>query len=49
MEDVMDFRNRDNFCESKTYRNLQDAFKGETSASGKYAIYGMKAKEDGFV
>lgn len=40
--------NGDNFKESNTYKNLQAAFSGETSASGKYAIFGMKAKEDGY-
>ncbi len=38
----------DDFTKSKTYKNLKDAFAGETSASGKYAIFGMKAKEDGY-
>jgi rubrerythrin len=40
--------NGDNFIESNTYRNLLAAFNGEATASTKYAIYGMKAKEDGF-
>jgi len=40
--------NGDNFRESNTYQNLQEAFKGEGTASTKYAIYGMKAKEDGY-
>ena len=33
---------------SKTIRNLKDAFKGETTASAKYAAYSKKAKEDGY-
>jgi rubrerythrin len=37
------------FRDSNTYKNLQDAFKGETSASGKYAMYGKKALEDGYI
>lgn len=37
------------FIESKTYKNLQEAFKGETSASGKYALYARKAEEDGYI
>lgn len=36
------------FKESKTYLNLQNAFSGETSASGKYAMFGRKAKEEGY-
>lgn len=38
-----------NFQDSNTFRNLQEAFKGETSASGKYAMYGKKAEEDGYM
>lgn len=37
-----------NFKESKTYENLKKAFEGELKASSKYAIYGAKAREDGF-
>lgn len=44
----MFYNNGDNFKESNTYKNLQAAFQGETSASGKYAIFGMKAKEEGY-
>lgn len=36
------------FRESNTFRNLQAAFDGETKASTKYAIYGRKAKEEGY-
>ncbi len=36
------------FEESQTYKNLQDAFAGETRASGRYAIYARKAWEDGY-
>lgn len=32
---------------NKTIADLQDAFKGETTASAKYAAYGEKAKEEG--
>ena len=37
-----------NFEQSETYRNLKKAFQGETSASGKYAIYARKAWEEGY-
>ena len=37
-----------NFERSETYKNLKKAFQGETSASGKYAIYARKAWEDGY-
>lgn len=33
---------------NKTIVNLKDAFKGETTASAKYAAYSKKAKEDGY-
>lgn len=33
---------------TKTIQNLNDAFKGETTASAKYAAYSKKAKEDGY-
>jgi rubrerythrin len=33
---------------NKTIMNLKDAFKGETTASAKYAAYSKKAKEDGY-
>ncbi len=36
------------FEQSDTYQNLKKAFQGETSASGKYAIYAQKAREDGY-
>ena len=36
------------FEDSKTYQNLKKAFEGETKASGKYAIYARKAREDGY-
>ncbi len=35
-------------AKSKTIANLQDAFKGETTASAKYAAYSKKAEQDGF-
>lgn len=33
---------------SKTIANMQDAFKGETTASAKYAAYAKKAEQDGY-
>lgn len=33
---------------TKTVLDLKDAFKGETTASAKYAAYSKKAKEDGY-
>jgi len=36
------------FKMSKTFQNLQDAFQGEAKASTRYAIYGLKAREDGY-
>lgn len=36
------------FRRSNTYKNLKAAFDGESKASTKYAIYGRKAKEDGY-
>jgi len=48
LEALMDNKNEDDFKKSNTYNNLQKAFAGETSASGKYAIFGFKAKEDGY-
>ncbi|HWT27284.1 MAG TPA: rubrerythrin family protein [Mobilitalea sp.] len=44
----MNYPESKNFMESNTYKNLTAAFKGETSASGKYALYGIYAREDGF-
>ncbi|MGD9488578.1 MAG: rubrerythrin family protein [Calditrichaceae bacterium] len=32
----------------KTIQNLKDAFKGETTASAKYAAYSKKAKDEGY-
>ncbi len=37
------------FMASNTYKNLQRAFDGEAGASTKYAIYGRKAREEGYV
>lgn len=31
-----------------SFQNMQDAFKGETTASAKYAAYSKKAEEEGF-
>ena len=36
------------FTASKTYKNLQAAFSGETQAYTKYQYYSSKAKKDGF-
>jgi len=36
------------FKQSQTYKNLNDAIGGESKASTKYALYGEKAKEDGY-
>jgi len=44
----MSYLDSSNFEKSNTYKNLQAAFTGETSASGKYAIFGRKAKEEGY-
>jgi rubrerythrin len=35
------------FTKTKTYKNLQDAFSGESQASMRYAIFAAKAKEEG--
>ena len=35
-------------AKTKTVENLQAAFKGETTASAKYAAYSQKAEQDGF-
>ena len=36
------------FLNSKTYKNLQEAFAGESMARNKYTYYASKAKKDGF-
>ena len=36
------------FEDSETYKNLKKAFQGETSASGKYAIFARKAWEEDY-
>ena len=38
----MDFKN------SKTYKNLEEAFAGESMARNKYDYYASKAKKDGY-
>ena len=35
-------------AKAKTIADLQDAFKGETTASAKYAAYSQKAEQDGY-
>ncbi|BAX81674.1 rubrerythrin family protein [Labilibaculum antarcticum] len=35
-------------AKAKTMADLQEAFKGETTASAKYAAYSQKAEQDGF-
>jgi rubrerythrin len=37
-----------NDAKAVNYQNMQDAFKGETTASAKYAAYSKKAEEEGF-
>ncbi len=44
----MDCNSNHSFEESITYQNLQKAFEGEAVASTKYAIYGEKAREQGY-
>jgi len=36
------------FKDSKTYKNLQTAFAGESQARNKYSYYASKAKRDGY-
>lgn len=36
------------FKESKTYKNLQTAFAGESQARNKYTYYASKARKDGY-
>ena len=36
------------FEESKTYKNLQEAFAGESQARNKYTYFASKAKKEGF-
>lgn len=36
------------FKDSQTYQNLLKAYDGERMASTKYAIYGLKARDDGY-
>lgn len=36
------------FEESKTYKNLMEAFAGESQARNKYTYYASKAKKDGY-
>ena len=36
------------FEETKTYKNLQEAFAGESQARNKYTYYASKAKKDGY-
>jgi rubrerythrin len=37
-----------NDAAATTFQNLQDAFKGESTASAKYAAYSKKAEEEGY-
>lgn len=37
------------FKDSKTYKNLQTAYKDKLTSSGKYALYGKMARQDGFL
>ena len=36
------------FKESKTYKNLQTSFAGESQARNKYTYYASKARKDGY-
>jgi len=36
------------FEESKSYKNLQEAFAGESQARNKYTYFASKAKKEGF-
>lgn len=36
------------FTKSQTYQNLMKAYAGELKADGKYRIYALKAREDGY-
>ena len=44
----MEFQNGDVFRVTNTYRNLQSAFIGETSAGTKYRLFGEKAREEDY-
>lgn len=44
----MDQRYWEGFKESRTYKNLRAAFDAESRASTRYALYGQKAKEEGY-
>ena len=35
-------------AQTVNFQNMQDAFKGETTASAKYAAYSKKAEEEGY-
>lgn len=37
------------FQQSKTFINLQNAFLGESVTSTKYSIYGIRARQDGYI
>lgn len=37
------------FKDSKTYQNLQNAYKGELYVSGKYALFAEMSRQDGFI
>lgn len=44
----MSSQHKDSFKDSNTFRNIQSAFAGETSAGTKYRIFGEKAREEGY-
>lgn len=37
------------FSQSRTFKNLQDAFEGELKTSTLYEIYGLRARQEGFI
>ncbi len=39
---------KEKFLNSKTFKNLQDAFAGESMARNKYTYYASKAKKEGY-
>jgi len=45
---VANLNTGENLANGVSYKNLQEAFKGETTASAKYAAYSKKAEEEGY-
>ena len=46
--DVAELKTVSENANSVNYQNMQDAYKGETTASAKYAAYSKKAEEEGY-